>query len=148
MENYHKYTPLQDKPTFEIPSSEIIFRAVRSSGPGGQKVNKTASKVELRWNVEGSSLFNDDQKALLFEKLASRINSEGELILTCETERSQLQNKTTAQKLLNTLVNEALEQPLERVPTRPTKAARQKRLDDKSKNAAKKKNRKTPTSWD
>ena len=74
-------------------SSECIFAASRSSGPGGQNINKVNTKVELRFNITDSKILNDSEKELLLEKLASRINQEGLLILSSQSERSQLKNK-------------------------------------------------------
>jgi len=119
-------------------SSEFHFSAVRSSGPGGQNVNKTASKVEVRFHVGNSVLLTDEEKALIFEKLSNHITGEGEIIVTAQTERSQLKNKEIAVKKLNRLLAKAFVRPKVRRPTKPTAAAVQERREQKSRQAQKK----------
>jgi ribosome-associated protein len=83
-----------DVPVFQRDfSKEVRFTATRSSGPGGQNINKVSSRIELRFSVKESMVLTDDEKAIVLSKLATRINSEGELILVCQTERSQFRNK-------------------------------------------------------
>ncbi len=117
----------------QIPdlTSEVSYRAVRGSGPGGQHVNKTSTKVELRWNLAESAFFNEQQKIRLSAKLATRITSEGELILTDHSTRSQSRNREIVTKRLYQLLEEALKKDKLRKKTKPTNAAKRKRLDNK-----------------
>ena len=122
-------------------SAEWVFQLSRSSGKGGQNVNKVESKVELIFNVNNSSLLTDEQKALISGKLAGRINSESELRITCEEGRSQLANKKTAIEKFYDIIEKALKKPKPRRKTRPTLASKERRLKEKKINAAKKDNR-------
>ncbi len=117
---------------------ELKFTASRSSGPGGQHVNKVNTRVTLRWDVANSNLLDREQKEIIQQKLAGHINSQGELLLSVQDSRSQLQNKETALNRLNDLLNQAFHRPKTRKTTKPTKASVQKRLDEKKKQAAKK----------
>jgi len=83
---------MPDKNQIKDFTNELIISASKSSGPGGQNVNKVNTKVEVRLNIEDSNLLSDTEKALLFEKLANKINKLGELIVTSQSERTQLQN--------------------------------------------------------
>jgi ribosome-associated protein len=111
--------------------SELIYSASRSSGPGGQNVNKVSTKVELRFRVEKSDLLSDYEKGLIFIKLKTKINKEKELILVSQEGRSQVQNKVIVTVKFFELVAKALTLPDKRKPTRPTPASRIKRLDSK-----------------
>ncbi|MCA1744355.1 MAG: aminoacyl-tRNA hydrolase [Bacteroidales bacterium] len=119
--------------------SEMIFSASRSSGAGGQNVNKVSSRIELRFSLVHSQLLTDEEKLLIQKKLSNRINSEGELILTAQDHRSQVKNKALAIEKFFQLLAMALKQPKKRVATRPTKASRIKRLESKRMHAQKKK---------
>ncbi|RIJ50770.1 aminoacyl-tRNA hydrolase [Maribellus luteus] len=125
--------------------AECSFSASRSSGPGGQNVNKVNTRVELRFSVEHSQVFSDDEKNLLFKKLKNRINSEGELILASEVERSQLRNRAKVTALFYELVEKALTPPKKRIKTTPTNSSRLNRLESKKQMAEKKQRRKPPT---
>ena len=120
---------------------ELEFQASRSGGAGGQNVNKVATKVELRFHVQNSALLTDEEKTLVQDKLGNRINSEGYLLLTCQTERSQLQNKETCVKRFYELLRQALTKQKKRKATKPTKASVRKRLEFKKKQAQKKADR-------
>ena len=121
-----------------VPESEMEITFVRSSGPGGQKVNKTSSKAVVRWNVDRSSAFTDEEKARIRDVHQSRITKDGDLIVTCAEQRSQFQNRYVAIETLREMVAAALEEEKERVPTKPTKAAKKRRMDDKRMTALKK----------
>ncbi|MCG3772131.1 MAG: Peptidyl-tRNA hydrolase ArfB [Nitrosomonadaceae bacterium] len=116
-----------------IPESEIEFEFVRSSGPGGQNVNKTSTKAQLRWPVFASSVLSNQDKQTLATRLAHRITEDGYLAIDVSEERSQLRNKQRALELLHSLVNQALEPQKRRLRTRPTRASVAKHLDNKRK---------------
>lgn len=122
-------------------SSELHFSASRSSGPGGQHVNKVSSRVELRFDVMASGMLTPDEKVLIYTTLAKRINSSGELILVCQTERSQYENKEKVTERFYRLLAKALTLQKKRTPTRPTRASRVKRLESKHIHSEKKKRR-------
>jgi len=119
-------------------ASELQFSAVRSNGPGGQNVNKTATKVEVRFHVDNSVLLTDAEKALIREKLANHIINEGEIIVTAQTERSQLKNKETAVKKLYRLIDKAFVKPKVRKASKPSMAAQAERREQKRRHGEKK----------
>ncbi|OQX98819.1 MAG: hypothetical protein B6I20_10620 [Bacteroidetes bacterium 4572_117] len=125
-------------------TDELSISASRSSGPGGQNVNKVNTKVEVRLNIEGSNLLSDDEKNLLFEKLANKINKLGELIVVAQSERTQLQNKEKAIEKLNSLIENALKVEKKRKKTRIPKSIIEKRLKNKKLKSEKKHKRKPP----
>jgi ribosome-associated protein len=120
-------------------SSELIFNASRSSGPGGQNVNKVNSKVELRFHIESSQLLNEAEKALLKNKLYNYINSKGELLLISQTERSQIKNKENCIAKFNFLISKGLIIKKKRRLTVPSIASKLKRVEKKRVNSKKKK---------
>lgn len=115
----------------KISEAEVIFEVSRSSGPGGQHVQKTSSRVTIRWHVASSQVLTDEEKSLVLGKLSNRINKLGEFVLHVETHRSQLRNKKLALILLNDLVVQALRKIKKRKKTRPTLASVERRLDEK-----------------
>jgi ribosome-associated protein len=121
---------------------ELQFQTSRSSGPGGQNVNKVESRVELRFRVPDSQLLSDEQKQTLLQKLASRLTSEGELLLVAQEDRSQLRNRETALRRFHELLTKALHKPKPRKATKPSKGAVRQRLEAKKKHGEKKANRK------
>ena len=123
---------------------EILFKAVRSSGAGGQHVNKVSSKVELTFNVSTSSYFSDFEKKLLFKNLSLRLTKEGILKLSCGESRSQHSNKETVIKRLFKLLDTGLKEPKSRKPTTISKSQKIKRLEDKQHLSVKKSLRKRP----
>lgn len=124
--------------------AEATWRAVRSSGAGGQHVNKTSSKVILQYDVENSGALNEDEKALISRKLSSRLTNDNILILESSASRSQHKNKEIAFERLREIIIEALKKPKARKKTKPSKASRLKRLREKKINAEKKGNRQKP----
>jgi ribosome-associated protein len=121
---------------------ELEFSTSRSSGPGGQNVNKVSTKVIIRWNLLNSALITDEQKMLLLNKLSSQLTREGELIINSQESRSQLQNKELALEKLDALLRKALTKPKARKATKPTKSSKVKRVDNKKRHAEKKQWRK------
>jgi len=137
---------LQDQQRFSerLFDPELEFSTSRSSGPGGQNVNKVNSKVELRFKIIASALLSDDEKNLLMDKLKNRINSEGDLIIVSQEERSQLKNKENAIRKFYQLIQKTLIPPKRRKPTEPTLASRHRRLEEKKRLSEKKQDRKPP----
>ncbi len=123
-------------------SSEFSFSASRSSGPGGQHVNKVNTKVELRFDVMNSSLLTPDEKELILEKLSNKINQEGELVLVYQRSRSQVKNKERVIEKFYELLTGALTPQKKRRPTKPSQAVKEKRLEEKRAQAEKKDRRK------
>ena len=121
-----------------IPRAELETRATRAGGPGGQHVNTSSTRIELRWNVRTSAALSDDQRARLEERLASRLDGEGWLRIVASEHRSQLQNREAAEARLAMVVRDALKVPKTRRPTKPSRAAKRKRLDEKKKQGEKK----------
>jgi len=124
-----------------IPRAELSYRASRSSGPGGQHVNTSSTRVELVWNVNDSPSLTDAQRSRIQEKLANRINSAGELLITEGGSRSQHQNREAVTDRLRELLEEALHVPKPRRKTRPPRASREKRLQSKKRRSEIKKMR-------
>jgi ribosome-associated protein len=122
-------------------SKELSFRTSRSSGAGGQNVNKVETAVTVLWKVDSSEFFNDDEKILIQDKLKNKINAEGFLFLTVSESRTQLMNKNKAIEKMIEIVNKALVIPKKRTATKPSRAQKQKRLDGKKKLSDKKENR-------
>ncbi len=132
---------------FEELKKEVSFRTSRSSGAGGQHVNKVSTRVELLFDIFDSKILTTDEKEKVKAKLKNRISSEGILMLACEETRSQAKNKAIVLKRFLGLVEDALQPEKPRKPTKPTKASVLKRLKDKKKIAEKKDFRK-PVSED
>ncbi len=121
--------------------SELYYSTSRSSGPGGQNVNKVNTKVELRFNVKLSSLLSDFEKELVFSRLQNRITKDGELVLISQSERTQLMNKKAVTEKFYELISRALTIQKKRRSTRATYASKQKRLERKKIRGVIKKNR-------
>jgi ribosome-associated protein len=121
---------------------ELSFNTSRSSGPGGQNVNKVNTKVELRLNVEKTELFTAEQKKLLIEKLKAKINTEGDLIIVSQETRSQMKNKAIALEKLHEILQEVFKVEKERKPTKPNQTKKEKRLKEKRIVSSKKERRK------
>jgi ribosome-associated protein len=131
-------TPHQILTTDRI-ASELEFATSRSSGPGGQNVNKVNTKVTLRWSVKDSTLVTPEEKELLLQKLSPRLTTDGTLLITAQDKRSQLQNKEETLSKLERLLKQAFTKNKKRKPTKPSKSSRQSRLDKKKKHSDKKK---------
>ena len=123
--------------------NEFIFTASRSSGPGGQNVNKVSTKIELRFKLSDTDLLDDTEKELVFRKLKKKINKEGELILISQTERTQLLNKQVVIEKFYDIVSKSLTIPIKRRSTRPTRSSVEKRLEGKKIHGIKKNLRKS-----
>lgn len=125
-----------------IPAADLTFRAVRASGPGGQNVNKVASKVELRYSFESSSALPVSVKARL-RALDSRLDADGSLLITSQLTRNQLVNLEDARQKLAELVRAALVVPKKRVKRKPSRAAKAARVERKRQHSQKKQSRRT-----
>ena len=128
-------------PALAIPRGELTFKATRSGGAGGQNVNKVASRIELTWNPARSAAvqaLDEPTRARLLEKLAGRLDGDGDLRVVSSEMRSQLQNRVRAEERLAELLRKALLVPKKRKQTRPSRAAKERRLDEKKRNSDKK----------
>jgi ribosome-associated protein len=130
--------------TITIPAAELEFRFSRSSGPGGQHVNKAETKVEVLFDVVNSSTLTDAQRRRVVHRLSNRIDSNGILHVTSQATRSQEQNRERAVEKLATLLEDALQLPKKRRATRPSRAAQERRLNQKKQRSEIKKLRRDP----
>ena len=128
----------------DILRSELQFKAVRSSGAGGQNVNKVASKAVLSWDVNASQAITAEERERILYKLASRISNEGLLQISSEADRSQLKNRTNAEKKLFRLVAQALEIAKPRKATAIPFSVKMERLANKKSKSEIKQNRRKP----
>jgi ribosome-associated protein len=124
-----------------IPGIELSWTAVRSSGPGGQNVNKVASKIELRFNLAATRALDEETKRRLAAIAHSRLDAEGQLIVVSQRFRQRERNLEDAREKLRELVLRALERPKPRRPTRPTRASQSRRVDEKRRRGARKRER-------
>ncbi len=127
-----------------VPAEEIRLEFVRSSGPGGQNVNKTSSKVQLRWHVGGSQTFTEEQRAAIRARAGHRLNGQDEIVLAAQAERSQSQNRAEVIQRLQELVADALRPKKKRKKTRVSRAQKLKRLEGKRRTSDIKRTRKPP----
>ena len=134
-------TGLDIAPGVRIPDGELLLRAITGSGPGGQHVNRSATRIELRWNIRTSRALTEAQRSRVMGKLASRLDSEGQLRIVAGEYRSQQQNRRAALDRLTTVVARALIVPPSRKATRPTRASVERRLDAKRRRADTKQDR-------
>jgi ribosome-associated protein len=131
-------------PEVAIPVAELEFRASRSSGPGGQGVNTTDSRVELRFDLAGSPSLSDEAKELALRRLGPRVDSGGGLRVVAQAQRSQLANRRAAMERFAELLAAALATPRARRPTRPTRASTARRVESKRRRSATKRLRDRP----
>jgi ribosome-associated protein len=124
-----------------IPRAELKMRATRASGPGGQGVNTTSSRVELLWNPDTSRALGEEERTRVLERLGRLRDASGNLRIVCDVTRSQTRNRTLATERLAALVRTALHVPKRRKPTRPSNAAKKARLDAKKRRSRVKDNR-------
>ena len=118
--------------------NELVIDFVRSSGKGGQSVNKLSTKAQLHWNVKNSNYFSLEEKKKIKFFLKNRLTKEDDIILESQKERSQIQNKEIVLTRLKNLIKIALTPAKKRVPTKPTKGSREKRLEEKKSNPKRK----------
>lgn len=126
-----------------IPRAELDVRVSRSSGAGGQHVNKTSSRVEIFWNVRTSGAVTEEQRALLLSRLESKLNADGSIRVVASDMRSQSRNREIAEERLADVVRRALVVRRKRKPTKPTRAAKEARLESKKRHSRKKDERRT-----
>ncbi len=134
--------------TLSIEDDELVERAVRASGPGGQHVNKTSSAVELRFDVRASPSLPEDVKERLERLAGSRLTQDGVIVIFAQSYRSQELNRQDARSRLIELIVQAAHRPKRRRPTRPTYSSKLKRLEGKSKRSGVKAMRSRPTRED
>jgi ribosome-associated protein len=134
--------------TVTIPERELEWTAVRASGPGGQNVNKVSTKVELRFDFEESASLSDSVKARLRASAKHRLDAEGRILITSQVTRTQPQNLEDARKRLAELIAKAMVTPKRRRPTKPSRAAKRARVNDKRVHSKKKQSRARKTSDD
>ena len=132
-----------------IPFSEIQFSFVRSSGPGGQKVNRTSSQVELTFDVVRSTSLTPAQKDMILHRLRSYVDKRGVLHLSCQTTPSQKRNRDLATERLRVLLEQGLRRQTRRVPTRPTRSSKETRIERKRRRSQTKRTRRPikTTDW-
>jgi ribosome-associated protein len=135
---------LNATPHISIPREELSLSFVRSSGPGGQNVNKVSSKAQLRWNVAASPSLPDDVRRRLVAKLGRRLTASGEVVLTSQRYRDQHRNADDCLEKLAEMIRAAAVPPRKRRPTRPTRASQERRVKSKQSHGAKKRLRRTP----
>ena len=133
--------PIAVTESLVIPDAELDVKASRSSGAGGQHVNKTSSRIEISWNVRDSSVLSDEQREMLLERLASRLSNDGAVRIVASEMRSQKQNRERAEARLADLIRRALTPRKKRKPTRRPRSADEARLTSKKLHSKKKRER-------
>jgi len=134
-------TYLNVTPRLAIPRSELQYRASRSGGPGGQHVNTSSTRIELLWDLASSRAVTDEERERLRTKLAARLDSDGMVRVVASDRRSQQQNRQAADERLARIIKHALHVPKVRRPTKPTRAAKERRLSEKKKRGERKRER-------
>ena len=130
-----------------IPRAELVYRASRAGGAGGQHVNTSSTRIELLWNVAQTSALDESERARVVERLASRLDGEGWLRVVSSARRSQGQNREAAEERLVALIQGALVERKKRKPTRPSRGAKEARLKEKKQRGDTKRQRR-PESFD
>ncbi len=130
---------MPQEPDYQLLQEEVTFKTSRSGGKGGQNVNKVATKVELNFDIENSSILNNNQKKIVLEKLDNRITKEGVLQIVAQEERTQIKNKKIVLKRFKVLMQEAFYVPKKRKPTKVPRSVKEKRLRDKKRHSELKK---------
>jgi ribosome-associated protein len=130
---------LRITPALSIPRAELTYRATRAGGPGGQHVNTSSTRVELTWDVAASPSLDDEQRGRIIRRLGRRIDSSGVLRMTDATTRSQHRNRERVTERFAELVAGAFVERKKRRPTKPSRAAKQARLEEKKKRSQTKK---------
>jgi ribosome-associated protein len=125
-----------------IPRDELVARATRAGGAGGQHVNTSSTRIELMWSVATTRALSDEQRERVLQKLSSRLDSDRNVRVVASDRRSQRQNREAAEARLTELVRNALVVPKKRRPTKPSRAAKQARLESKKRQSEKKRDRK------
>jgi ribosome-associated protein len=138
---------LEVTPSVAIPDTELSFAFVRASGPGGQNVNKVSSAVQLRFDMQGSTVLSDSVKSRLRALAGRRVTDDGAILIVARNQRSQEHNRREALERLAELVRRALVVPKTRKATKPTRASRERRLESKSRQQQIKQRRKQ-VRWD
>ena len=136
---------LEVTPALLLPLAELDYRATRAGGPGGQHVNTSSTRIEVWWDVRSSPTLSGEQRVLVLERLATRIDGEGRLRIVASESRSQLRNREAATERLRELVASALAVRKPRKRTRPGRAAKAARLEAKRRRAATKRRRRPPS---
>lgn len=134
-------TYLKVNQSLTIPRRELEYRATPSSGPGGQHVNRSSTRIELLWDLQNSPSLTDEAREQLLERLSARLDKDRRLRIVASERRSQLQNRQAAESKLIELVRRALHRPKPRRATKPTKASVERRLDAKRHRAERKRQR-------
>jgi ribosome-associated protein len=128
-------------PTVSIPKSELTYRASRAGGAGGQHVNTSSTRIELLWNVRTTGALDDEARERVAAKLSSRVDGEGFIRVVSSARRSQGQNREAAEERLAELVRGALVVPKKRKATKPSRGAKEARLNEKKIQSERKRNR-------
>ena len=141
MAQAHEQSGLFVQPGLSVPESELEVSATRAGGPGGQHVNTSSTRVEVRWRMTASRVLSDAQRARLHERMGSRLDADGAVRVVASDTRSQRQNRALAEERLAALIRRALVVPKVRRKTKPGRSAVERRLSEKRLHSAKKRDR-------
>ncbi|MEI6834786.1 MAG: alternative ribosome rescue aminoacyl-tRNA hydrolase ArfB [bacterium] len=130
-----------------VPTSEVTFSYARSSGPGGQNVNKTESKVILHWSLDRAVWVPDDVKSRFREAFGSRVNSSGEVVIHSDESRDRLANEKSCMEKLTNMLRKVWIPPKKRIATKPTRSSQRKRIESKRMRSDAKKARRSPNDY-